>query len=240
MKKTIALGIIILIPFLCGTAFAAIDFYSMTYYGPSQWPSQSDTDLEHSYAYYWGINASEVEAKLTEGYEITSASLVIEGLNNSTEPDYYDRLWLNLFDNDSQKGNDRDYDRGYSYDYWDYNSGEADSDRMDLTYEDENGNVYDYFFDDNDPPGSTDNYSYVFDTEDEINTLTNFIANNKYYGISLDADCHYGYSGLYFAFNMQREDSTPPGAPVPEPGTMVLLSAGLILFGATRKKFKRS
>lgn len=203
-------------------------------------PGDADlADLDHHYAYTWGITNtlsgtgttySTLKAELASGYTITSATLTFTNIWDwVVEPN--DRLWMHLLDNPRKnvrtvQDNPNDIETPTN----DYFSGQG------------------LLLDTPNSPGGfwTDPFGGVPSTFDLVinfdliqrNTLKDFINNGGYtspstgyadFGFGFDADCHYYNDGIRFVVH------TAP-AVVPEGGmTLVLLALGLIGFMPIRR-----
>lgn len=172
-------------------------------------------DLDHNYMYIWGINAPN-----TLKYEkIDSVTLKIANINN------WDTNWnllkFYLLDNPNISDNDGAVDIISIYDgsgtvtqlpFYKNKNKFTDSTKLDYEYSDTNG------------VDLVDQISYSFNS-DEIAKLSYYLTTsnpygkNATFGIGLDPDCHFFNDGITLEINT---------SPVPEPGTILLLGAGLI------------
>jgi hypothetical protein len=196
------------------------DAYAVSYefsLGPDQ------IDLNHNRAYTWGFNLS-----LGENEIIQAASLTLEGINNwKIEPNY---LYVNLLDNPHPAIKP----------YGDQNDGFTDKFSGQGTYL--------FTFSDTDDYGNDIIYDFSNSDLSALVSYLSTIPGNRRVnvGFGFDPDCHYYFSAIQFTlFTAPVVDPNPqppipdpnpvidpvpapPGpASVPEPGTLVLLGAGL-------------
>jgi hypothetical protein len=155
-------------------------------------------DLNHDYAYTWGISQS-----LEQNEIITEASLSISNINNWTMEQNI--LYINLL-NTADPGVKRYKDRGTG----NYFEGE--------------GLLLDEYIDKSKTwtgrkwINVADNYTYTFD-DSEVTALNNVLKDGIFgFGFGFDPDCHYYYNALVFQFQSKS---------IPEPATLVLLCSGL-------------
>ena len=227
-------SLIILCAALAFISFSAgKDAYAFSYefsLGPDQ------IDLNHNRAYTWGLNLS-----LGENEIIQAASLKLEGINNwKIEPNY---LYVNLLDNphpgikpygDQNDGfKDKFSGQGtYLFTFSDSNHDNGSNPAQDYTY-----NIIDL------------NLSAL------ASYLSTIPGNRRAnVGFGFDPDCHYYFSSIQFTLLTEvvpadpadptgpagpvddptgpNVDPPPPANPagttsIPEPGTLILLGAGL-------------
>ena len=165
-------------------------------------------NLNHGYAYTWGIPQA-----IGPDEVITEATFILSDINNwRIEADY---LYVHLLDN-APLGIKRYNDGLTNNDYF-YNQGD-----LLFTYEDINE------YEQKAKKGSKwinppENYVYPFD-ESELIALNDWIRDGII-GYAIDPDCRYSVKKI--ALRFQTISRQVPPASIPEPGTLVLLGAGL-------------
>lgn len=138
-------------------------------------------DLEHKYAYSWGIRWAP-----PAGEYITSASLLIKDIYNWT-PETTDRLHVRLL-NDTLEGVNTYWDGKHPSDYF---SGQG---------------VHLFTYTDPDDNASAEDIVYNF-TAADISALTAYSANGDF-GFGFDPDCHYYNGGVEFTVEVIPEPAT--------------------------------
>ena len=217
-------------------ALAAVSFGDEIY---TYTPSDPDIgDLNHDYAYSWGINGSQLVGK-----EITGAVLEINDLYN-WKANEWNALWIDLLDV-APVGITSKWDGGATsnQDYFAYG---RELDRLNYNYDPSNHDgKHDGLYSSRTQGISIvkDGYAWLdggilgpkFDvaitfTGAELTALTNAIGSNGNFGFGIDPDCHFYNSGFKFTV-------TPRTTNVPEPASLSLFGLGLLgLFFFRRKK----
>ena len=181
-------------------------------------PITSDlSDLGHEDCYAWGIDGSEVAAKLAEGEVIEKALLEIKGINDWTNEDNdVLHIWL--------------VDELPDISWWSENwpgvsQGQDDQGTSDA-FADSDGTFLMDYTDDN---PWRENVSVNI----PVASLTDYVVNDGIIGIALDSDCHYYNRGI----RLKVITSTPSLPAVPEPVTMLGVIAGVgALAGYLRRR----
>jgi hypothetical protein len=129
-------------------------------------------DLDHDYAYSWGIQVSKTDV-------ITEAVLKITDIHNWKQEDNI--LYITLFDCLISKGSTgvktyRDTRTGNYFDQYTYKL------LLDT-------------FTDNDTGNTEKDYIYRF-SRDELTTLNSYINNDGKFWLGFDPDCHYFNKGI--------------------------------------------
>jgi len=188
-------------------------------------------DLDHHYAYTWGIDGSSADALRTSvvsgGQQITSATLTIWNIWDWTvEPN--DILNINLLD-DTTKGVTSILDNPYDVELVDNAANDYFGSTGFLTsWEDLKGGQQ---------PNPKFNLVYNF-TGVNISLLTSYLldstnAGQAAFGLGLDPDCHYYNDGIQLVVNTAPKN-------VPENGlTLSLLGLGLVSLAGLRRRFCR-
>jgi hypothetical protein len=164
--------------------------------------------LNHGYAYTWGIPQA-----IGPDEVITEATFTLSDINNwRIEADY---LYVHLLD--TAPLGIKQYNDGLSNNDYFYNQGD-----LLFTYEDINE------YEQKAKKGSKwinppENYVYHFDAS-ELIALNDWIRDGLI-GYAIDPDCRYTTKKI--ALRFQTTSMPNPPAPVPEPGTLILLGTGL-------------
>jgi hypothetical protein len=168
--------------------------------------SPSINNLNHDYAYSWGINSAPIA-----GHTILAATLTIENIRDwIVEPD--DALYITLLDTaplgvqqagvDGQAGTDGngtgDFFAGLGVALVTFN------DLLPYTQEELNS-------------GASVDLSYDF-TADQVLALQTYANSGGRFAIGFDPDCHYYNDGVKLTVTSS----------VPEPGTLALMGLGIL------------
>ena len=183
-------------------------------------PTTADLfDLDHSYAYKWGVDATLSNTLRSElvsgGKKITSATLTIKNIYD-WQVETTDILNINLFD-DTKTGIEQ---------IWDNSNGDYFGSTGWLTsWSDPVGGHATGF-----------NFVYSFSTTN-LSLLTSYLvdatsANKSAFGLGFDPDCHYYNEGIKLVV------TTAPKS-VPEGGlTVGLLGLGLVALAGVRRRIR--
>ncbi len=149
---------------ICGAAFAGDHFFADI-------DDATIGNLEHQYAYEWGIDFSIPQGEVVTGAELSFASIY----NWADEPD--DILYVHLLSKDSVPP----FAWGVEYD----NEGGGD-------FFDGEGPLLFTYTDTTDT--QPENFVYSF-TQEQVGQLTDALSDGNF-GIGLDPDCHYFNDGV--------------------------------------------
>jgi hypothetical protein len=211
MKKSLSvLCMTILILGMAGVAGA-------TSFTPS--PRADLWDLDHSHYYTWGIDWS-----LPEDEEIESVSLNFYNIYNWQEE--ANDLYVHLLGEQTTPSSSD----SYAYENYEPYRQRA-GDYFENHYSDEHSLLTHW----ENLPGGKNNalpvLTYNF-SQDDIDTLLAF-SDDGNFGIGFDPDCHFYNTGVELIINTKSYD------PIPEPGTVFLLSFGLLTLAALKRRWKR-
>ncbi|MCE9592470.1 MAG: hypothetical protein K8S99_18340 [Planctomycetes bacterium] len=181
-------------------------------------------DLEHQYAYRWGINYF-----IPSGMQVSAARLTFTNMKNWDNNAF--SLYVRMIDTtSSQVGVTKFADNPNDNVFADYFASTSPSLAL-TTYTDVNtpslklsGNS-----------GNPVNLTYNF-TSGQLSTLVTYMSNG-YFGFGFDPDCHFYNDGIKLLLDLvPTGGGSPP--PTPEPATAALgvLSIGGLIFSATRRR----
>jgi hypothetical protein len=183
-------------------------------------------DLYHDNAYYWRVNVNTYLSTYAPGEVLDYATLTVQNINNTPEPDNSDTLFMSLLDVNkpylSQYANQiKIYTDDTQANYFSNTKSETDEPfnnyiaKTDIaTYSDANW----YFNQYNQLVNPTQTQGWVI-AGSLIDAYKNDAASSGFVGIGLDPDCH--YSGKIIL------TLTTKSASVPEPGSVSLMLLGL-------------
>jgi hypothetical protein len=170
-------------------------------------PKPSDMyDLDHYYAYRWGINVGASELPITE------ATLTFSNIRNWKAEDNV--LYIHLLDIASQYqvGTKVYADRAAGGDYFN-GKGELIDAWEDASFK-----------------GTTLTYTFTTAQLDLLNSW----ASDGFIAFGFDPDCHYYNSGI--SFTITRSEPNPANIIVPAPGAVILAGIGTSLVGWLRRR----
>ena len=216
--------------------FAALLATSGTAGATTMSVSVGSTSLAHSSMYIWGMKSSQAFSGLDLGH-ITAASITLTNIYDDNTSGYEnDQLALYLLD---------DAKMGSSTQSW---RSIADSSSIATTFftKDAVTNLFDnalllhtyYVSEDiSNRYSGRKTLTYNFDVA-ELTALMNYFADitgdystTRDIALGFDPDCHFQTTGITFTVS-----DNPAPAPVPEPGTIVLLGAGFLGLAALGRK----
>jgi len=172
-------------------------------------PGGNLQNLPHGSYFLWGINGT-----LPDGYRVASASVTFHKIYNWTH-EANDRIWLHLLQGASS-GVTGGYD-GEAYGSW-FNT---------PAYPHEQILLNDF---NNLPEGFRNRADVTYDFEDsELAMLNEYLVDGNM-GLGFDPDCHFYNCGVEFSGTV---------APIPEPGTLLLLGLGLVGIGGVSRRWSR-
>jgi hypothetical protein len=176
-------------------------------------------DLDHNYYYAWKIQGWTIP----QGQVIEEATLTITGINDWVNENN-DHLYIHLMDS-KRTGGTRVISGGNTFYWTDYQGGG------------DNWSTWGYLIanyqDTTNPWYQTETLTYHFSTLGLLDELTNYLTNDVDHTIFLgfDPDCHYFNDGVQFEIITRSES-------VPEPGMIILMSAGIAGFAFFRRYTK--
>ena len=236
---------------LCVTAYGGSYAYSETVFRPGS-SKNSEFELDHHYAYTWGISAAasysqntysdlKNQLKVGSGWSIECVTLTFEDIWDWViEPN--DRLWVNLVDTDYKGGSSKDLKKGVN-EFYD-NADDIESTNPGTNYFNNSKTTsLGYWTDVNGGQNGANKTTVTFTfTLDQISKLTTYINNGGAtsgssgyadFGLAFDPDCHYYNTGIELKVVTKKYY-------VPEGGASVaFLGAGLLALAATRRLLRR-
>lgn len=205
---------------LCLTGFvlSLAGIAGATSFTPS--PRADLWDLDHGYYYTWGIDWS-----LPENEEIVSVSLNFYNIYNWREED--NDLYVHLLEAEATPSNSD----SYAYQKKELSWKQA-GDYFEKYYPADEHSLLQHW---HNLPGGAQNaipvLTYDFSQADIAMLLA--FSDDGNFGIGFDPDCHFYNTGVELVIN------TKPYDPIPEPGTVFLLSFGLITLAGLKRRWKR-
>jgi len=209
-------------------------------------------ELDHHYAYTWGITSAangsqntytglKDQLKVGTGWEVVSVKVTFEDIWDWVKEDN-DRLWLTLVDTDFKGGSGKDLKKGVT-EYSDNADDIESADPGKNYFKNDKTKVIGYW---TDPKGGNKNdainVTFTFNST-QISSLVAYINNGgatgsnagNYadFGLAFDPDCHYYNTGIKLEV-VTKKYYVPDGG-----ASVALLGAGVLTVAALRRRFIR-
>lgn len=255
MKKiSVVLGALL----LCVTAQAVGYAYNTTLFRPGA-TKNSEFELDHHYAYTWGISSAasysehtytELKGQLKSGWSIDCVTLTFEDIWD-WKIEAYDRLWVNLLDTDYKGNSSKDLKKGVKAiednagdnDNTNYFTNSKNTPLSNWTASNGTSGSGGYWTDPNGGQSGAKKTTVTFTfTLDQMTKLATYINNGGAtsgstgyadFGFAFDPDCHYYNTGIELKVVTKKYY-------VPEGGASVaFLGTGLLALAAARRFLRR-